>query len=117
MENLKGIRQHINYGRKLNRRLHTWNFRTLQFYIQYKARLNGLPVIYVKPRGTSSLCPICGGRLAPNGHRQLKCRCGYENDRDITASINILRMRGAPLPLKAINEAHKAEMERIVIKC
>jgi hypothetical protein len=26
----------------------------------------------------------------------------------------ILRMRGAPLPLKAINEA-KAEMERIVI--
>jgi putative transposase len=39
------------------------------------------------------------------------------NDRDITASINILRMRGAPLPLKAINKAHKAEMERIVIKC
>jgi putative transposase len=117
MEDLKGIRQHISYGRKLNRRLHTWNFRKLQFYIEYKAKLNGLPVIYVKPRGTSSLCPICGGRLAPNGHRQLKCRCGYENDRDITACINILRMRGAPLPLKAINEAPKAEMERIVIKC
>jgi putative transposase len=117
MEDLKGIRQHISYGRKLNRRLHTWNFRKLQFYIEYKAKLNGLPVIYVKPRGTSSLCPVCGGRLAPNGHRRLKCRCGYENDRDITACINILRMRGAPLPLKAINEAQKAEMERIVIKC
>ena len=28
-----------------------------------------------------------------------------------------LRMRGAPLPLKAINEALKAEVERVVIKC
>ncbi|WP_304330008.1 nucleotidyltransferase domain-containing protein [Candidatus Culexarchaeum yellowstonense] len=29
----------------------------------------------------------------------------------------ILRMRGAPLPLKAINEANTAKMERIVTKC
>jgi transposase len=47
----------------------------------------------------------------------VKCqRCGYEDDRDITACLNILRMRGAPLSLKATYEAHKAEMERIVIK-
>jgi len=114
MENLKGIRKRIKRGRILNRRLHSWNFRMLQFYVEYKARFNGLPVIYVSPRGTSSLCPVCGGKLAPNGHRLVRClRCGYENDRDVTAGINMLRMRGAPLPLKAINEA-KAEMERIV---
>jgi len=117
MEDLKGIRGRINYGRILNRRLHSWNFRRLQFYIEYKAKLEGLPVIYVNPRGTSTLCPICGEKLASNGHRQLKCRCGYENDRDIIACLNMLRMRGAPLPLKAINEADKAEVERIVIKC
>jgi putative transposase len=96
--------------------LHNWNFRRLQFYIDYKAKLNGLPVEYINPRGTSSLCPICGGRLAPNGHRLMKClRCGYENDRDVTAGINMLRMRGAPLPLKAINEDNPllSEMERI----
>jgi len=29
---------------------------------------------------------------------------------------HILRMRGVPLPLKAINEAPKAKMERIVMK-
>jgi len=118
MENLKGIRKRIRYGRQMNRRLHNWNFRMLQFYIEYKARFNGLPVIYVNPRGTSSLCPICGGRLAPNGHRLLKClRCGYESDRDVTAGINMLRMRGAPLPLKAINEDSNpllSEMERVV---
>jgi hypothetical protein len=29
----------------------------------------------------------------------------------------ILRMRGAPLPLKATHEANKAKVERIAIKC
>jgi hypothetical protein len=43
-------------------------------------------------------------------------RCGYENERDITACIGILRKRGAPLHLQAINEAAEAEMEWIVIK-
>jgi putative transposase len=111
LEDLKGIRQRIKYGRKLNRRLHSWNFRRLQFYVDYKARLEGLPVVYVNPRGTSSTCPICGGRLVPNGHRRARCGCGYENDRDITACLNLLRMRGAPLPLKA---TYDLEVERIL---
>jgi len=105
MEDLKGIRKRVSYGRRLNRRLHSWNFRRLQFYIEYKAKLEGLPVEYVNPRGTSSLCPICGGKLASNGYRLLKClKCGYENDRDIIACLNMLRMRGAPFPLKATYE-------------
>ncbi|MEM0010767.1 MAG: transposase [Candidatus Bathyarchaeia archaeon] len=115
MEDLKGIRRKINYTKNLNRRLHSWNFRRLQFYIEYKAKLEGLPVVYLNPKDTSSLCPICGGRLAPNGCRLLKCKnCGYENDRDIIACLNMLRMRGAPLPLKATDEFK--EVERIVIK-
>jgi putative transposase len=39
---------------------------------------------------------------APNGRRLVKC--GYGNDRDVTACINMLRMRGAPFPLKATYE-------------
>lgn len=105
MEDLKGIRRNINYNKNLNRRLHSWNFRKLQFYIDYKTRMEGLPVIYVDPRGTSSLCPKCGCKLEPNRHRLMKCRkCGYENDRDIVACLNMLRMRGVPLPPKALNE-------------
>ena len=95
MEDLKEIRKRIKYGRVLNRRLHTWNFRKLQSYIEYKAKLEGLPVEYVNPRRTSSLCPICGGKLiALNGYRLMKCICGYENDRDVVACLNMLRMRG-----------------------
>jgi putative transposase len=117
MEDLKGMRKHLNKGRIMNRRLHNWNFRKLQFYIEYKAKLEGLPVVYVNPKWTSTLCPICGGKLAPNGHRLLKCsKCGYKGDRDMTACLNMLRMRGVPLPLKATYEALKAEVERIVIK-
>ncbi|PUA31599.1 MAG: transposase [Candidatus Terraquivivens tikiterensis] len=110
MEDLKGIRKRIDYGRRLNRRLHSWNFRKLQFYIEYKARLNGLPVIYVNPKGTSSLCPVCGGKLAPNGHRLVSCECGYEDDRDVIACLNMLRMRGAPLPPKALHEPLTVEV-------
>jgi len=99
LEDLRGIRKRINYGRSLNRRLHSWNFRKLQFFIEYKAKLNGLPVIYVNPHKTSSLCPICGGRLAPKGRRLMKCKkCGYENDRDVIACLNMLRMRGVSVP-------------------
>jgi hypothetical protein len=53
-----------------------------------------------------------------NRYRRLKCRkCSYEDDRDVIGCLNILRMKGAPLPLKAICEAPEAEIEWIVIKC
>jgi len=102
LENLRGLRRHIRHGRKMNRRLHSWNFRKLQFCIEYKAKLEGLPVEYINPKGTSSLCPICDGKLALNGHRRLKCECGYENDRDVTACLNMLRMRGVSVPLESL---------------
>jgi putative transposase len=102
----------------MNGRLNRWSFRRLQNIIEYKARLSGLMVVYLNAKNTSSLCPTCGEKLiALNGCRLVKCKCGYQNDRDVTACVNVLRMRGAPLPLKAVNEAFKAEMERIVIKC
>jgi len=68
LENLKEIRKRIDYGRILNRRLHNgWSFRKLQYYIEYKAKLEGLPVVYVNSKNSSSLCPICGEKLTPNG--------------------------------------------------
>jgi len=104
MEDLRGVRKRIRYNKILNRRLHSWNFRKLQFFIEYKAKLNGIPVVYVKPNKTSSLCPRCGGRLAPNGQRLLKCRkCGYENDRDVIACLNMLRMRGVSVPPECLS--------------
>jgi len=103
LENLNGIRKRIHYGRKLNRRLHSWPFHKLQFFIHYKANLNGQPVEYVNPAYTSRTCPRCGGRIDSSERRCVKCGL----DRDIAASINILnrflatRCGEQPFPLKA----------------
>ncbi|WP_143592418.1 zinc ribbon domain-containing protein, partial [Thermococcus litoralis] len=70
-------------------RLHRWSFRKLQSIIEYKAKLKGVRVVFVDPAYTSSLCPVCGGNLSPNGHRVLKCECGFEADRDVVGSWNI----------------------------
>ena len=93
LENLKNIRRRIKRTKELNGRLHRWSFRKLQFIIEYKARLNGINVTYVSPKGSSSRCPRCGEKLSPNGqYRVLKCkRCGFEEDRDAIAVLNLLR--------------------------
>lgn len=103
LEDLTNIRKRIDYGRKMNRRLHSWNFRKLQFYIEYKAKLNGIPVVYVNPKGSSSHCPICGGKLALNGQwREKKClKCDIIWNRDVVACLNLLKMWGVPFPPKA----------------
>ena len=93
LEDLKEIRTRINYSKELNGRLHRWSFRKFQRILEYKAKINGIEVIYVNPHKTSSLCPICGRKLSPNGQRLLKCECGLIADRDIVVSWNI-RLRG-----------------------
>ena len=94
LENLKEIRKKINYSKELNGRLHRWSFRKFQQILEYKAKLNGIEVVYVTPHRTSSLCPICGRKLSPNGQRLLKCECGLIADRDVVGSWNI-RLRGS----------------------
>jgi putative transposase len=120
MEKLTNIRERIKYSRKMNRRLHSMPFRKIQFYITYKSIEQCLKPEHVKAKNTSRTCPICGELNKPNGH-VFKCRkCGFQADRHLVAAWNIaakLPMWGAsPLPPKAIHEALKAEVERIVIK-
>ncbi len=60
--------------------------------MEYKAKWNGLSINYVKAYRTSSLCPICGSKLNPNGQRLLKCeKCSLKFDRDVVATLNIFK--------------------------
>ena len=89
LENLKNMRRKRS-SKALNGRLNRWGFRKLQNIIDYKAKLVGLNVKYVDAKGTSSLCPICGGKLSPNGYRLMMCpTCGLEEDRDVIAVKNL----------------------------
>ena len=96
LEDLNGIKERIvNGSKELNRKLSKWNARELQRMIEYKAKWNGIPVIYVNPRNSSCTCPVCGGWLIPQEGRLMRCpKCNFIEDRDFIATIN-LRMWGA----------------------
>ena len=103
LEDLTHLKDRVKMGKKMNGRLHRWAVGKLQSFIEYKAKLKGLPVIYINPSHTSSLCPVCGGKLAQIGYREKKCRhCGLTFDRDYVAALNIrdkaLEMWGASVP-------------------
>jgi putative transposase len=70
MEKLTGIRKLYRkgnwQGRGYRGRMNAWSFTELQRQIEYKARWEGIPVIYVNPNGTSVKCSICGSRMKPS---------------------------------------------------
>jgi len=88
MEKLNGIRGNMRGSAELNRRLHSWSFRKLQQYVEYKASLEGIPVVYVDPKNTSKRCHRCGHVAQAN--REFRCpNCGLVYNRDLNAAINI----------------------------
>lgn len=62
LEDLNGMRDSIDYGARMNRRLHRLPFRKLQEYIRYKAEWSSVPVMTVDAEYTSQRCPLCGHR-------------------------------------------------------
>jgi len=90
LENLDELRENNKKGKEFNKRLGLWFYRRIQFCVEYEARERSLEVVEIDPRGTSSKCPRCGGKLAEYGYRVLKCgKCGFIGDRDVTATLNI----------------------------
>jgi putative transposase len=97
-EDLKGIRRLYRkgngQGKKYRQILNSWSFYEIQWQIEYKASLEGIPVIFIDPRCTSRLCPICGDRIQEdrqNKRKMLCTNCGKSMDRDVIASMNIAR--------------------------
>ncbi|MEM3415634.1 MAG: transposase [Thermoproteota archaeon] len=93
MENLKGIRERATAKGKQNQYLlHSWNFRLLQSLISYKAKLYGVPIVFVEPQNTSRTCPICG-HISKNNRKtqeKFKCEfCGFGEHADFVGAINI----------------------------
>jgi putative transposase len=94
MEDLKHLNRKDKGSRELNGRIHRWSYSRFQKILEYQAKLCGLHVKYVNPRGTSKTCPICGDELeeSSNGRRLRKCkRCGLEEDRDVIAVKNLVK--------------------------
>ena len=88
LEQLDNIRFTTRTSRKNNHSLHNWSFYRLAAYIEYKAQLAGIKVLYINPAFTSQKCPECG-RIQHADDRDYRCKCGYHTHRDLLGAKNI----------------------------
>lgn len=92
LEELGGIRDRITVKRPQRATLHSWSFAQLRTFIEYKAKLMGVPVVAVDPRNTSRTCPCCGYIDKANRKTQDKflcVDCGFSGLADHIAATNI----------------------------
>jgi putative transposase len=88
-EDLDGIRQTKKQHRSFKYALHSWSFFQLQLFVEYKAKLLGVPVLYIDPAYTSQDCSRCGVRGQRKG-KDFKCPvCGHVDHADVNAAFNI----------------------------
>ncbi|MEW6046843.1 MAG: transposase [Bacillota bacterium] len=100
---LTGIRGGIEYGARMNQRLHAWPYRKIVHMIRYKAALAGIAVRDdVDERGTSCTCHACGtAREASRIHRGLyRCPCGWTAQADVNGALNIYERAFQVSPVK-----------------
>jgi IS605 OrfB family transposase len=94
LENLKGISSRTRFRKADRQRFGNWAFFQLDTFIGYKAKLAGVPVVFVDPRNTSRECSACGHIAKSNRKSQslFSCgHCGSNFNADLNAAINISR--------------------------
>jgi len=90
LESLKNLIKSVNrLSREFHDKLYLMQYRRLQYWISWQAKKRGMTVEFVNPKYSSVSCPKCGQRMVEVSHRWFKCSCGYENDRDVIAVVNL----------------------------
>jgi IS605 OrfB family transposase len=91
---LTGIRHRTTVQKAQRRRQHSGAFHQFRAFIQYKARLAGVPVALVDPRPTSRICPQFGMTDKRNRPDQAHFRCigcGFAGPADTIAAGHMAR--------------------------
>ena len=112
LENLQGIRERITVRKGPRRLHHSWAFQQLRGFIEYKARLNGVPLVAIDPRNTSRTCPVCGviDKANRKSQSEFSCTsCGHSANADYIAAVNIGRAAGNQPYVAVLN--HCAERQ------
>ncbi|AEE94781.1 OrfB transposable element protein, IS605 [Acidianus hospitalis W1] len=90
LENLRNLIKNVNkLPKEFHDKLYLMQYRRLQYWISWQARKHGIIIKFVNPSYSSVSCPKCGKRMEEKGYRWFKCSCGYENDRDVIAIVNL----------------------------
>lgn len=108
LEDLSGIRDRTRFRREQRAKMGGWAFAQLRTFVEYKARLAGVPVVLVDARNTSRTCAECGHCEKANRQSQSAfrcCACGHEAHADVNAACNIAV--GAPVNVPEATEQHQ----------
>jgi putative transposase len=105
LEDLTQIRERVAVRRKQRRVRHSWAFRQLRTFIDYKAQQAGVRVVYIDPRDTSRTCAVCGYCDKRNRPDQAHFRClscGHTAPADANAAVNIARVAAVNQPIVSL---------------
>ena len=92
LESLKNLIKNVSkLPKEFRDKLYLMQYRRIQYWIEWQARKHGMVVKYVNPSYSSVSCPKCGRKMKEKGYRWFRCSCGYENDRDVIAIMNLNR--------------------------
>ena len=103
LEDLQGIRSRVRVRKSQRRQHHSWAFFQLRSFIQYKARLAGVPTVLVDPRNTSRTCPACGlvdkaNRVSQSWFSCVSCAFAGPADTIAARNISVLGRADVNLP-------------------
>jgi IS605 OrfB family transposase len=94
-EDLKDMRDSIDYGTRMNRRLHSLPFAALQNMVSYKAAWKGIPSDKGDPEYTSQRCPRTECQHTERANRdkkRFKCReCEFQDHADRKAGVCVVQ--------------------------
>lgn len=97
LEDLSGIRQRTKnkQAKSFRYALNSWTYYQLQMFLEYKAKLLGIPIVKINAAYTSQQCSCCG-LLGDRNKKSFKCHaCGHVDNADVNASFCIaLRHQG-----------------------
>jgi IS605 OrfB family transposase len=90
LENLKYMIKKVKkLHKKFRDKLYLMQYRKIQYWITWQAKKHNLLVKYVYAVYSSIKCPKCNRKMKEISYRWFKCNCGYENDKDIIAIMNL----------------------------
>jgi len=97
LEQLGGIRKNIKKrsnkknknGESFKSSINTWEFYQLQSMIEYKAKICGIPLVFIDPHYTSQRCSRCK-TIGIRNNKKFTCpQCGHVDHADSNAAFNI----------------------------
>lgn len=103
LEEIKNIKKGLKkrFTKQSRAKISGWSFYELRQFVEYKAKLQGVPVMLVNPAHTSQTCSDCGHCEKANRKSQAEfvcVNCHYSLNADFNASLNIRSMAIVNLP-------------------